>query len=236
MNSTIYNLKTNLENLIAERRSATIYRYLENFVPDYLRYSPIVDFKAVPKNFDFKKLTGSKVKRLFVEIGTGNGEFLVYLAQKYRKALIIGFEIEKEYYVKAKNNIERNLCLNAKMANAEAFETLSNKFSDQSISKLFINFPDPWPKKKHWRRRFLTAEKLPIILSKLRKGGEITFVTDHMGYADFVEEICKDFQKKELIKFEVSEGVPLEYPETKYFRKWKELGKKDYRTIRIIKS
>lgn len=197
--------------------------------------SPIIDFDIIPANFNLMELTSCKVKNLMVEVGTGNGDFLSYIAKRESRSLVIGFEVAKDYFLKTKNNISTNLRLNAKAAHADAYDIIKNKFQDSSISKIFINFPDPWPKKKHWRNRILTAEKLPIILNKMKTDGEIIFVTDHMGYADFVEEICEELKKQKIVKFEVTENVPVEYPETKYFRKWKKLGKKEYRTITITK-
>ncbi len=229
-------IKKKLKETLQELRANFVGNVIWKNSESTLVLSPIVDFSIIPANFDLKKLTSCKVKKLMVEVGTGNGDFLSYIAKKESRSFFIGFEIAKDYFLKTKNNISKNLRLNAKVAHADAYEVIKNKFQDNSISKIFINFPDPWPKKKHWRKRFLTTEKLPVILSKMKSSGEIIFVTDHMGYADFIEEICKNLKKQKIIKFEISEGVPADYPETKYFRKWKKLGKKEYRTINITKS
>lgn len=235
MNASTYQFKTNLLKLWAETKAYVFGNLIFKISPNTLIHNPTVDFRIIPANFDLRKLTSSKVGRIAVEVGTGNGGFLSYVASRNNRTVFFGFEIAKDYFLKTKNNIESHLCLNAKVSIQDAFEVIRDKFSNDSISKIYINFPDPWPKKKHWRRRFLTEEKLPTILKKMKKEGEIVFVTDHMDYADFVEKICVKFKEKNLITFEVSEGVPSNYPETKYFRKWKSQGKKDFRTIRIQK-
>lgn len=236
MGKLTYKIKSRFRRISSENLAQRVFDLVREASFETLIYSPILDFEIIPSGSDLKKFTSSKVDNLIIEIGSGNGDFLVYLAKKYKKSFVLGFEIAKDYYLKSKNNLMRNLCLNAKISHQEAFKTLKNKFVNDSVSKIYINFPDPWPKKKHWRRRFITSEKFPTILSKLEKNGEIIFVTDHMGYADFVEEICKEFKKGGFIVYSIQNSVPEEYPETKYFRKWKKLGKKEYRTILMKKT
>ena len=214
-------------------------KFLGNLIwrnsPDTLLYCPIIDFSIIPNNFDLKKLTTSKVSHLMVEVGTGNGDFLAYIDKKETRAMIIGFEIVKEYYLKTKNKITRNLYTNAKISHSEAFKTIQNKFQDNSITKLYINFPDPWPKKKHQKRRFLTEDKLPEILNKIKNKGEIIFVTDHINYAQEVEIICQKFIESKKINIKTTNNIPQDYPQTKYYKKWIGQNKTEFRTIIITK-
>lgn len=234
MKKEVFQKKENQRKEQAEKIAKQIGNALWENSPETLIHSPIIDFDIIPRDFNLLQLTSNKVHKLIVEVGTGNGDFLTYLSKRYKTSFIIGFEIAKEYFIKTKNNLMRELCLNAKVSHEDVFVAIRDKFEDESISRIYINFPDPWPKKRHWKRRFLTTEKLPIILQKMKKGGIITFVTDHMGYAGFVTEICKEFC--DTISYEIKVGIPEEYPETKYFRKWKKLGKKDYKTIVITKK
>ena len=234
MEKSVFQCKESQRKKQARKIAAQVGNALWENSPTTLIYSPIIDFDIIPSGFNLLQLTSNKVHKLIVEVGTGNGDFLTYLSKRYKTSFIVGFEIAKEYFIKAKNNIMRELCLNAKISHEDAFIAIRDKFEGKSISKIYINFPDPWPKKRHWKRRFLTAEKLPIILQKMKKGGIIIFVTDHMGYADSVTEICEEFC--ESVSYKMALGVPEEYPETKYFRKWKKSGKKDYKTIVITKK
>lgn len=236
MKSLVYKTKSKIRSARQKTSAKIIWKLVWKNSPETFIYNPIIDFRTIPSNTDFRKLTSSKVNKIILEVGTGNGDFHVYLSKKYKKSIIIGFEIAKDYFIKTKNNIMKNLCLNAKISHDEAFGVIKNKFKNYSISKIFINFPDPWPKKKHWKRRFLTVEKFPVILKKMEKGGEIIFVTDHIGYAEFVEKICRQFAKQEELEYWTEAGVPEGYPETKYFQKWREEGRREFQTIRILKK
>lgn len=233
MRKYLYKIKSYIKQRNANKKANKLGTQIWQNSPETLIYSPVIDFAIIPQDFNLLNLTSNKVENLVVEVGTGNGDFLSYLSKQYKTSLIVGFEIAKTYFIKTKNNLMRELCLNAKVAHQDAYIAIRDKFTKGSISKIFINFPDPWPKKKHWRRRFLTPEKFPMILGKLQSGGEIIFVTDHMEYSEFVQDLCRKFSN--YVQYRIETGVPKEYPETKYFRKWKSLGKKEYKTITIKK-
>ncbi len=87
---------------------------------------------------------------------------------------------------------------------------------DEALSNIYVNFPDPWPKKKHKRRRLLKPEFMQLMVSKLKKGGLMQIATDHDDYAkgiksiyetSFVRHVDNYFPTKYFRKFVSSDGA-----------------------------
>ncbi|BAI80279.1 methyltransferase [Deferribacter desulfuricans SSM1] len=154
-----------------------------------------------------------------VEIGIGNGEFIAHYAQKWQNENFLGFEVVKKVIRKAIHRVEKNNLQNVRLIHFDAkfFVAL---FENNSVKRFFVNFPDPWPKKKHHKRRLLKPEFLQLLSDKLVKDGELFIATDHEDYKNEIVEnliLCGKFKsiwntwyKEELI----------DYFPTKYYRKF----------------
>ncbi|MCA1927840.1 MAG: tRNA (guanosine(46)-N7)-methyltransferase TrmB [Calditerrivibrio sp.] len=158
-------------------------------------------------------------KKLNIEIGIGNGEFITHFAKERVDENFIGFEVYRKIFRKAIDRVKKNGLKNVKLIQFDAsfFVPL---LKDNSVSNFYINFPDPWPKKKHNRRRLLKDSFLKVIKDKLVTGGNIYIATDHDDYA---ADILKNLKVVEELhpKFEsyfVNELV--DYYPTKYYRKF----------------
>ncbi|AAC71572.1 tRNA (guanosine(46)-N7)-methyltransferase TrmB [Mycoplasmoides genitalium] len=119
-------------------------------------------------------------KQLVLELGCGKGTFLIKEAQKNNNFLFIGIEREPTIVLKAINKINKLdfnlenillLCTDAKQ--------LDDYFQAESVQKIFINFPDPWPKKRHIQRRLTSPDFLKLFWNLLVKNGLIEFKTDN---------------------------------------------------------
>lgn len=171
-------------------------------------------------------------KRILVEIGSGHGELLHHLATVNEDAVSIGFEISSEYTRRTEKKIKDQS--NALVYKADAYPFISKLFDKNTVSKIYILFPDPWHKKRHHKRRPITSRWLYSIWSVLQEGGEILFVTDWDEYYGFVDaEVSKFATYRVDCKIEKGVYSPklLNLIETHYYKKWEEIG----RTFQYIK-
>ncbi len=158
-------------------------------------------------------------KPLSVEIGFGNGEFICHLAEQNPDENFLGFEVFRKIFRKAIARVQRKKLSNVKLIQYDAsfFVPL---LKDNSVKNFYVNFPDPWPKKKHNKRRLLKPEFIRVIRDKLINGGKLFIATDHDDYA---EEILINLKavpelKPEFENYFVNELI--DYYPTKYYRKF----------------
>ncbi|MBN2551976.1 MAG: methyltransferase domain-containing protein [Spirochaetales bacterium] len=116
-----------------------------------------------------------------MEIGCGNGHFMVEYCRMNPGSLFIGVEIKKKRCLKAKGKIERQKLTNARVIHGTA-EAVLELLPDASVDSFHLYFPDPWPKARHRRRRFLRRDNIAILQRKLKIGGFIFFITDYFDY------------------------------------------------------
>lgn len=122
-------------------------------------------------------------KELIVEIGFGNGEYLIHLARNYPPFHIIGIERSPRCVIKALSKIEKEGLSNASVLWMEANVALRMFFPDERVYGFYFNFPDPWPKKRHEERRIFTEEFIDLLWVKLKRGGFVEIATDWAEYA-----------------------------------------------------
>ena len=154
-----------------------------------------------------------------LEIGIGNGEFITNYAALDSNVNWIGLEVFKKIFKLAEkraNKIESN---NIKILQFDA-ALIVRLMEDNSLDNVYVNFPDPWPKKKHKRRRLLKPDFMQLIVSKLKVGGLMQIATDHEDYA---QEICENIKEvkgiKSIYNTEYVREVDDYFP-TKYYRKF----------------
>jgi len=120
-------------------------------------------------------------ENLEVEIGCGNGHFMIEYCRMNPLSLFIGVEIKKKRCLKAQNKIDNQNIANARVVYGTAEQALRH-LPDGSVDTFHLYYPDPWPKSRHRRRRFLRRENLEMLEKKLKIGGLIFFVTDFFDY------------------------------------------------------
>jgi len=118
---------------------------------------------------------------LEIEIGCGNGHFLTGYAEKKELSYLIGVELKKKRCLKALKKIQTYKLTNAAIIQGKA-EEIIERMPANSVDKFHIYFPDPWPKTKHRRRRFLRMTNLENLCRSLKPGGEILFCSDIYDY------------------------------------------------------
>ena len=117
-----------------------------------------------------------------VEIGPGKGGFLIARAARRPEINLLGIEWLFSYACYAADRASRAELTNVRLLCAEAGEVFAHHLPDQSVWRVHIYFPDPWPKKRHHRRRLITPAFLADARRALKLGGELRIVTDHEDY------------------------------------------------------
>lgn len=125
---------------------------------------------------------------VIVEIGFGNGDYLIHLAQTRPDCNILGFEVSSQSMTKAENKIQRLRLTNVRPIHSSAETALAHLLAPESVSEFHINFPDPWFKKRHHRRRLIKPDTVALMTSRLIRGGTVTLATDIVEYAEMAHE------------------------------------------------
>jgi tRNA (guanine-N7-)-methyltransferase len=120
--------------------------------------------------------------KLEVEIGSGNGHFLIEYGERNKETFLIGVEVKKKRCLKILKKI-RNRALDNIAVLQEKAEDVLEKLPPLSVDRYHIYFPDPWPKTKHRKRRFFKRTTLDILWQTMKPGGKISFATDFFDYS-----------------------------------------------------
>jgi len=129
-----------------------------------------------------RELFSPAVEDVWLEIGFGGGEHLARQAKANPKVGFIGCEPFEDGVVKLLNAIDHEGIANIKVCAGDA-RPLLRQLPDASIGRAFILFPDPWPKKRHHKRRLISAATLGELARVLRPGAELRLATDVGDYA-----------------------------------------------------
>ena len=120
---------------------------------------------------------------MVVEIGFGMGEATAAIAQKLNDNNFIGIEVHTPGVGALLKLIGDNNISNLRIIQHDAVEVLENMVADNSLAALHIFFPDPWPKKRHHKRRLIQPEFVKLLVQKLTAGGHVHLATDWEDYA-----------------------------------------------------
>ncbi len=137
-----------------------------------------------------------------IEIGSGRGTFLVNQAKVFEKIDFLGIEWASKYYKYAVDRIGRQRIGNVRIIRTEAASFIANSINSSTVECFHIYFPDPWPKKRHHKRRFICAENVAQMTRCLKKGGLINITTDYAEYFEQMQNVFEGFAEKlKPIKF-----------------------------------
>ena len=131
----------------------------------------------------------------------------------------IGVEVFKKIFKLAEKRANKNETGNIKIIQFDAALIL-RLMRENTLSNVYVNFPDPWPKKKHKRRRLLKPDFMQLIVSRLKKGGLMQIATDHDDYAEEINESIKEVQGIKSIYGTSFVRKVDDYFPTKYYRKF----------------
>jgi len=125
---------------------------------------------------------------LVIEIGFGGGHFLIDLTQKRPFANILGMEISLPSLRRGAQKAKVAGLRNVRVMQSNAWYVLWTLCEPQTVDAVFINFPDPWPKSHHHRRRIISERFLHLLATRMTPGGTLDVATDHAEYAEWITE------------------------------------------------
>jgi len=172
----------------------------------------------------FRKLFDND-KSLIIEIGSGNGHFLVNYAQIKQEYNFIGTEILEGRAKKLYKKVLKRELKNIAVFKGDTQVFIWEYFYGDMINEFIILFPDPWPKKRHHKHRLLKEGFIMMLANRLKKGGFISIATDHKDYRDY---IIREFKKIEELVSVYNYGYssyPKEYPSSLFLERFKRYGK-----------
>jgi tRNA (guanine-N7-)-methyltransferase len=166
------------------------------------------EFELPEGTWDFKELFGDK--KVVFEIGCGSGESTVGFAKANPETIIIAIEVHRPSISHLVETAHKEGLTNIRVAYSDGVQVLRDWVQDNSLTAIFAFFPDPWPKKRHNKRRLFRTEIVEMMQKKLKDGGEIITATDWAEYGQQMLEVLPN--SKLSIR-------PTWRPTTKYERK-----------------
>jgi tRNA (guanine-N7-)-methyltransferase len=157
-----------------------------------------------------------------IEIGSGKGTFLVNQAAVFPQINFLGIEWANKYYKYAVDRIGRKALGNVRIIRTEAASFIAKHIGSRTVECFHIYFPDPWPKKRHHKRRFVCEENVVQLIRCLKKNGLINIATDHAEYFQWMQQVFEGFTEKLLpVEFVKPAGANVnELAGTNYERKY----------------
>jgi len=157
------------------------------------------------------------VRELWLEVGFGAGEHLVWQAQHHPGVGLIGAEPYEMGVAKLLTKLEESHLNSVRIYEGDGREIIE-KLPDASLSRIFLLFPDPWPKTRHHKRRFLQMEMLDQLARVLRPGAELRFATDDKSYLPYALERLMAHAGFDWLVFGPADWKtrPSDWPATRY--------------------
>lgn len=211
------------------------HRHIRSFVRREGRMTPAQKFaieslwqkySVVPgaAPFDLDSVFGRRAPRI-LEIGFGMGDTLLQVAQTHPEKDYLGIEVHRPGVGALLMNLEKSAQRNVRVLCADAVEVLSHNISDAALHAVYIFFPDPWPKKRHHKRRLIQPALVELIGRKLKVGGLLHLATD---WEDYAQHMLTVITAAPQFRNTASAGQfapsPGERPPTKFERRGRALG------------
>jgi len=186
---------------------------------------PAMTGEFVPADY-FRRLECAALCRdgrpLEVDLGCGDGSFLLEMARHYPDRDFLGVERLLGRIRKVCRKATRQGLENARVLRLESRYVIEWLLPDAAVSRLHLLFPDPWPKVRHHRRRLVQAEFLSAVSRVLVPGGEFLFMTDHEEYFKWAEDMAA--RCPGLVRQDWHEDSFF-YPKTAFQQLWESQGK-----------
>lgn len=161
---------------------------------------------------------------LVLEIGFGMGESLIQLATHYHQFNFLGIDVHRPGIGHLLNRIDATGVQNVRVMEGDAMEWLKQTSWRHCLHAVLLWFPDPWPKKRHHKRRIVQTEFLQLLSEVLKPGGYWHFASDWVPYVDAVKEQVAAQHRLQLITPEHIQTDVLRRPMTKFEQRGITLG------------
>ena len=165
----------------------------------------------------------------WLEIGFGGGEHLLWQARHNRNVVLIGCEPFEDGVVKVLSAVTAEGLVNVRVHMGDVREILKS-IAPNSIDRAFILFPDPWPKRKHRKRRLVNSSLLALLARAMRPGAELRIGTD---IGDYARTMLEAFATEPNFVWQANSPAdwrerPADWPETRYEAKAVREGRRRY--------
>jgi len=172
---------------------------------------------------DFVEPFGRQAQ-LVLEIGFGNGGQLVHAAKEEPGRDFIGIEVHRPGVGRLMNALAAEELSNVRVYCHDAVEVLQHEVADEALDEVRIYFPDPWPKKRHHKRRLVQASFVELLARKLRTNGVLHLATDWQDYADHMRAVLAAAMTFRPLQAEAQVPRPAGRAETHFERRGLRLG------------
>lgn len=156
---------------------------------DYLRTLP---FYRDLDNFDFAAFIANSKHKIAIEIGVGKGDYLLAMAKKHEDIIFFGIELNASVLSVAAKKFEEAGLFNIFITNADAL-LLMPKLNDNSVDYIILNHSDPWPKKRHEKRRLTHPKFMSEYFRILKEGSAIYFKSDNDDLSNYTYEVMNTY-------------------------------------------
>ena len=186
-----------------------------------LRSKQYEALKRIEKTHSFstKKIASlsKRYEQTWLEIGFGAGEHLAWQAQHNPSALIIGAEYYLNGFARACKYVEDERLNNVRLHHGDARSVLDS-LAASSLSRVFILHPDPWPKKRQWRRRIVNNETLDRLAQLITPGGILRVASDHADYQPWIMRLLLSHPEFKWTATKSSDWTTRkeDWPQTRY--------------------
>ena len=169
-----------------------------------------------------------------LEVGFGNGDSLAQMAEKNPHNNYLGIEVHRPGAGQLLQQIEKKELNNVRVSTHDAVEVLKSQLTENSLSGIQIFFPDPWPKKRHHKRRIIQSDFMTLLAKRLKTNGFVHLATDWAPYAVQMLEVM---QSHPDFKNTVENFIPRpdSRPLTKFEQRGLKLGHKIFDLMFIKK-
>jgi tRNA (guanine-N7-)-methyltransferase len=191
----------------------------------------VLDLGSVTLPLASREVFGSDLL-LEVELGVGKGLFLLDWAAAHPDVGLVGVERVTKYLRVAALRAERRGLTNVRLVHTTAEDLLFRCLAEGSLAAAHVYFPDPWPKKRHHKRRFFRPANVARLADVLAPGGLLRVKTDHEDYASVIREVLGDEPRLTPVGVEAAfDGLPVTGFEVKYARERRGVHRFAYRRV-----
>ncbi len=175
-----------------------------------------------PEKIDLAGLFGGTLPAdgVWLEVGFGAGEHLVWQAKEHPKVGLIGCEPYINGVAKCLAHVQREGVENIRLFTDDAMLVMK-ALPDASLSRAFVLFPDPWPKSRHHKRRFVQRDNLDVLACLMIPGAELRLATDDPSYLPWMVEHASTHPAFDWLAERPADwrGRPDDWPPTRYEQK-----------------
>ncbi len=194
-----------------------------------LKWLPVI---GLPKDKTLAMAGIPDESPIVMEIGFGNGDFLVHLASKHPDWALLGVEIYLPGVAKAVGRLEdAGFIERTRITQLPAQFVLENQVAENQLHGVFINHPDPWPKARHHKRRIIQKDFAKLLVTRVESGGFIKLATDKPDLALWMQDILDNTEGLANV---AGKGGFVERDEDRPHTKFEQRGIKEGRVSQFL--